>query len=373
MLSNDYTYKKLYWRVEAYKIIAELRTLTYLKRAPRNDTVAAGSLCSFAGSFGDLPKRIENIINAIDQGLVNLNATDDSSDDLYEEVRELYGRFRNDASSIRKLENSLLYLTLACPNSKPLSVELIEFIETTGVEFSNKKTIMRQIKKMLEKTPHIEDSPIEEYLTMTIHDDIWYDAFLFESGYTSEEEITPFFNTVLMAISEGKVATSSESLKKLVRKFVKSGAELKYETLLFLLTTPIAHQEYVHDALLEIGFNTSKYQFNLEDAFKEAFHSLENIDRTITMDSRTPKLLSGLFKFACDLKGISFASLIFSDLLLSHPQNDKLTDIITNFLSEYPHLLDIFNDTYILEKEKLEEERQKLVLVLSQIKSRKNT
>ena len=295
--------------------------------------------------------------DVIDEKLVDLNAYDDITDEFYDEVTGLYSRYRNNSAEIRTLENSLLHLTLACPKSRSLSVELIDFIETVTNEFMEREQIIELTEQLLVKTPHKEDSPITGFLTSSVHNDNWYGAYIFDSAFSTEEEKAEFFKSILYAISEGRISTSEESLKKLIRKFIKSGMTISYETMLTLLTAGVHHQNYIHDAMLEIGFHKPKFDFNLEDAFTEAFRLLGNEEGTVVLDERTEKRLLGLFKYACSLQGITFASLIFTDWIISQPERDKIIDIITHWLSEYPYLLDVFNETFLKEEEVLEEGR----------------
>lgn len=328
MLKHNKEYRQLLARRDLLKLVFDIRCLDIIRENRDHTSLNAGSASSILLEEMNLEKRLQHILNDLEDGILNLNATPEDEVELYRSISRLYAE-RDSVQMLRKTENETHKLELACPNLTSPCLEFMRFVESLDEETKNLLGIKRTIGKILSILPYESAKEEREYLTEVSAEPEWYSAFFFDNASVGSEELNEAFCDLLSSTFQNGKNGRQKLLDKAIFEYSKRRVTIsKTMTKNLILASLNAGNFEAKTILGSIGKSSLKLPKDAEKILKKVLRQLQGED-----DSISRIKIIQLFIIFSNLYQMNRTIEVFARVMSEFPQGEILADHIESYLS----------------------------------------
>jgi len=342
MLKNEPTYKKLILRRDILKIIFDLRMYRELNKNCQNDYINRMPFYEYVKNHGDLLSRLDKIIEATKEGLVNLYALGEYDDDLGNEVIKLYDLSSpQEKENLLKLEDEIMYLKQCCPMLNTFTTELMIAFYELGLPEEYEK----RISKILKLLPYNSLSSEREFIIRKTDNYTWFKNYLFKTSIPDVEHqknldefiltFTTLSNTQRIELLKSVLPLYKKKSVKLTSNIIQALFKKENNKKLNPISS-ISAMNIIRESKLSIDENPHTYLKKvLENAKSE---NKENAD--------IPSLLFETFNSM--IKLFDYEECLIVLVKLATPSDDLYTALLNRFTKKYHsrYIKEVFEKVY---------------------------
>lgn len=328
MLKHNKEYRQLLAKRDVLKLVFDIRCLGIIREDRDHTSINAGSASSILLEEMNLEKRLQHILNDLEDGILNLHATPEDEVELYRSISRLYAE-KNSIQMLRKTENETHRLELACPNLTSPCLEFMRFVESLDEETKNLPNIKRTIGKILSALPYESAEEERKYLTEESAEPEWYCAFFFDNASVGNDELNEAFRDLLSSTFQCGKNGRQKLLDKAIFEYSKRKVTISKTMTKNLILASLNTGNFEAKTILgSIGKSSLKLPKDIEKILRKVLRQLQS-----ETDSVSRIKIIQLFIIFSNLYQIDRTIDAFASAMSELPRGEILADHIENYLS----------------------------------------
>lgn len=327
MLKDERDYNRLLAKRDILKMIFDMRYYIFLKRQRDTEQVRIGCASKVLEEYMDLPSRLKKIVNSLNRKEYTLDIIEDAKNALYNGVGRLYSSYKKDIPHLRELETSILALELACPNIKPLAIEVMNFLLDVSDDYVDKSTLGNELENLLRILPYWSIEKERSYLSNKCPYYSWYSALFFENPTVPCSRISEDLDELLRSFLDDENPFRNNFAIKAVSAYFERYQHfyIATDTLRELLSSKT---KLPKDVYVIFKKRRSVLPFDMDSLLSSLLATQKNIEGVLNIGS-----ISKLFTYFYSFLSKSECFELFIRLLDDEPNGIDLIDQLEVFIS----------------------------------------